>query len=403
MAQFTPFTLCRIEGNERYFYYALFRDPSTGKRTNKKSVEVLKKALGDYDGLPVTRRDEAVRICQRALDQGLVFTKPSNKTLYEYLATFYDWEKSEYVKRRNLLQPGSLSKDYIHTRNNMIQNHILPLAKKDLLLSEVTLNTIENFQLTLVEQGSLSFSTINIIMSALRVALTEAQRRGLIDSRRSVTVQPLSVKHNRRGILSEGELHDFMAYAKEHSEKRIYLACLLSLLTGMRSGELRALQVDNLGDDRIMIEHAYADIGGLKEPKGKRSRIVPCPTFLIEELRTLAYSNPYDHEHELVFWSKRGGRFVSSHYFSSRFKEELIASGVFDEVELEKRNISFHSLRHMANTLLRGHVDEHVLRLTIGHSSEQLSDLYTHLSQRGLTSVALAQEQTILALLNTPV
>jgi hypothetical protein len=53
----------------------------------------------------------------------------------------------------------------------------------------------------------------------------------------------------------------------------------------------------------------------------------------------------------------------------------------------------------MANTLLRGSVDEHVLRMTIGHSSQQLSDLYTHLSQRGLKSVALAQQNNILPLL----
>jgi hypothetical protein len=37
--------------------------------------------------------------------------------------------------------------------------------------------------------------------------------------------------------------------------------------------------------------------------------------------------------------------------------------------------------------------------MTIGHSSEQLSDLYTHLSQRGLKSVELAQQNNILPLL----
>ena len=401
MAKIEPFTLCRIEGNERFFYYALFRDPTTGKRGNKKSVEVLKKELGEFDGLPVTRRDEAIRICQRALSEGIIYKKRSKDTLYAYLSSFYDWKKSEYVKRRNLLQPGSLSKDYIHIRNNMIQNHILPRIHKNLLLSEVTLADMEQIQLSLVEEGVLSFSTINIIMSAVGLAFHEAQRRGILDRSKMITVENLQVVHQRRGILKEDELARFMSYAKEHSEKRVYLAFLLSLLTGMRSGELRALQRSALGDDRIHIDFAYADHAGLKEPKGKRSRIVPCPPFLIQELRTLADANPNKSEYDLVFWSKRGGGFVSSHYFSSRFKEELIASGVFTAQELKERNISFHSLRHLANTLLRGHVDEHILRLTIGHSSQQLSDLYTHVSQRGLQSVALAQEQTILSLLKT--
>jgi hypothetical protein len=77
----------------------------------------------------------------------------------------------------------------------------------------------------------------------------------------------------------------------------------------------------------------------------------------------------------------------------------LVRSQVLDEQAIEERNISFHSLRHMANTLLRGSIDEHLLRLTIGHSSQRLSDLYTHLSDRGWRSVALAQERTILTLL----
>ncbi|NLK13957.1 MAG: tyrosine-type recombinase/integrase [Spirochaetales bacterium] len=394
-----PFTLCRIKGNERFFYYALFRDPATGKRGNKKSVEVLKKALGEYDGNPITRRDEAVRICQRALQQGLVFSKPSKVTFHEYLAGFYDWTRSEYVKRKNLLQPGSLNKDYIHIRNNMITNHVLPVVDHDLLLSEVTLDDVERLQLSLVEAEKVSFSTINIIMSAVGVALSEAQRRGLLDRTKTVAVEPLYVVHKQRGILTEDELIRFMVYAKEHSEKRIYLAILLSLLTGMRSGELRALKKSALGEDSIIIEHAYADHAGLKMPKGKRTRLVPCPSYVIDDLHALAESNPYEGEHDLVFWSKRGGGFVSSHYFSSRFKEELIASEVFTAEELKERNISFHSLRHMANTLLRGHVDEHILRLTIGHSSQQLSDLYTHVSQRTLQAVALAQEKTILSLL----
>ncbi|HAF86224.1 MAG TPA: integrase, partial [Sphaerochaeta sp.] len=114
----------------------------------------------------------------------------------------------------------------------------------------------------------------------------------------------------------------------------------------------------------------------------------------------LSISNPNPNAYHLVFWSKRGGRFVSSHYFSERFQQELVRSKVLEMEEIKERNITFHSLRHMANTLLRGSVDEHVLRMTIGHSSEQLSDLYTHLSQRGLKSVVLAQQNNILPLLD---
>lgn len=399
MVTSAPFTLCRITRSERIYWYALFRNPETGERTNKKSVEMLRKELGIVSQHPVKRRDEAILICQKALDQGLIFGKREPITLYSYLKSFYDWDSSPYVERRNLLDPGSISKDYIATRKNLLANHILPRIKPNLFLSAVTLNQLEQIQLSLVKEGKLASTTINLCMGALSLALGEAQKRSLIPSTLAYRVQPLKSVHRVRGILSEDELRSFMHYLKKQGEERIYLACLLSLLTGMRSGELRALQFTAIGDGIITVDQAYADKAGLKEPKGKKTRYVPCPTFLCDALRDLSIANPNPNAHHLVFWSKRGGGFVSSHYFSERLQEELERSGVMTKEEMVERNITFHSLRHMANTLLRGSVDEHVLRLTIGHSSEQLSDLYTHLSQRGLKSVELAQQNNILPLL----
>ncbi|HPK47506.1 MAG TPA: tyrosine-type recombinase/integrase [Sphaerochaeta sp.] len=399
MATPAPFTLCRIRQNERVYFYALFRDPESGKRTNKKSVERLRTRLGIFSDKPISRRDEAIRICQQALEAGLIFSRDEKILMREYLVQFYSWEESEYIKRRNLLSVGSIGKDYVHTRQNLIKNHLLKHIKPNLLLSAVTLGMVEDWQFSLVESGEISHSTINVIMTAVIAALREAQRRGKLSPSVVLELKHLDVMHKGRGILTEEETARFLQYAKEKSEKRIYLACLLSLVTGMRSGELRALRVDALCGDMIVVDQAYADQAGLKAPKGKITRHVPCPLWLISALETLAAENPYESEHHLVFWSKRGGGFVSSHYFSSRFKEELVRSGVLDERAIEERNISFHSLRHMANTLLRGSIDEHLLRLTIGHSSVRLSDLYTHLSERGLQSVALAQERTILTLL----
>ena len=402
MATPAPFTLCRIRANERVYFYALFRDPESGKRTNKKSVERLRTRLGIFSDKPISRRDEAIRICQQALEAGLIFARDEKIPMREYLVQFYSWEESEYIKRRNVLSPGSIGKDYVHTRRNLIKNHLLIHIKPNLLLSAATLGIVEDWQFALVERGELSHSTINVIMASVIAALREAQRRGKLSPSVVLELKHLEVIHKARGILSEEETARFLQYAKEESERRIYLACLLALVTGMRSGELRALRVDALCGDMIVVDQAYADRAGLKAPKGKITRHVPCPIWLIDELEALAEENPYDGEHRLVFWSKRGGGFVSSHYFSSRFKEELVRSGVLDETAIAERNISFHSLRHMANTMLRGSIDEHLLRLTIGHSSVRLSDLYTHLSDRGLKSVALAQERTILTLLGSP-
>ncbi|NBK21936.1 MAG: integrase [Spirochaetia bacterium] len=399
MVTSSPFTLCRITRSERIYWYALFRNPETGERTNKKSVEQLRKELGIQSTTPIKRRDEAIIICQKALDEGIIFDKREPLSFYSYLERFFDWHNSPYVERRNLLDPGSISQDYIATRQNLVSNHILPRIQTNLLLSAVTLNYLEHIQLSLVKEGRLASSTINICMGAVSLALGEAQRRGLLSNAHTYTVLPLKSMHTMRGILSEDELKAFMQFMKKEGEERIYLACLVSLLTGMRSGELRALQFTAVGEDLITVDQAYANLAGIKAPKGKKTRHVPCPAFLCSLLKDLSLANPKPNSFHLVFWSKRGGAFVSSHYFSERFQQELVRSGVLGMEEIKGRYITFHSLRHMANTLLRGSVDEHVLRMTIGHSSEQLSDLYTHLSQRGLKSVQLAQQNNILPLL----
>ncbi|AEV28250.1 site-specific recombinase XerD [Sphaerochaeta pleomorpha str. Grapes] len=394
-----PFTLCKLSKNDRIYWYALFRDPQTGKRTNKKSVEKLRKELGIQSTQPIKRRDEAILICKQALDAGLLFGKKTPTTLFDYLSLFFDWEKSPYVEKRNLLDPGSLSQDYISTRQNLVSNHVLPLIHHNLLLSVVTTRYMEQLQLSLVKKGKLSHATVNICMQAVTMAVREAQRAGLIDASVSIALRPLKCTHRMRGILSEDELSNFMQYLKTSGEKRMYLACLLSLLTGMRSGELRGLHASSISSGLITVEFAYANKAGLKEPKGKKTRLVPCPAFLCEELLLLGRSNPFGNGNDLVFWSRRTGSYVSSHYFSEKLQGALVRSKVLEKQEILDRNITFHSLRHMANTLLRGSVDEHVLRMTIGHSSEQLSDLYTHLSQRGLKSVELAQQNNILPLL----
>lgn len=402
MAQ-ASFTLCRVPHGERMYWYALFRDPKTGKRTNKKSVEVLKKRLGDYSPAPVTRRSEAEAICVQALEQDMVFRKKdalrSTKELGAYLSHFFDWETSPYIQRRLLLDPQGISKDYMHTRKNLVDTHVVPLLEKGALLSDVSLRQLEDLQFRLVKETSLSKGTVNMAMQAVVMALKEAQRRGDIPATTMLAVVPIKAQPRVRGIMTDEETSSYLAYAKNQDNPRLYLSAALALFTGMRSGELRALTTGQIKPGLIVVDRAYADQQGTKCPKGKKTRVVPCPQFLCDQLLAFAHTNPYRCKETLVFWSQKSGGHVSSHYFCQIFHSCLAGSGILTSEEIERRYITFHSFRHMANTLLRGSVDEYVLRLTIGHSSEQLSDIYTHLSEKAFNSVQAAQRANILPLL----
>lgn len=397
-----PYTLCRLTRKERTYWYVLFRDPDTGARLNKKSVEKLRKELGDHTDKPIKRRDEAVRICQTALEKGIVFNNQPDQPLDEYLADFWNYDTSKYIERKNTINPGSISKDYAYTRNLLFKKHVLPLIPVGLRLSHVQMKHLRDIQYRLVKAGNLANATINLAMSTLLIALRDAENEGRIPIG---TIRKLPALQNRqrdRGILSEVELQRLLAYMQEHCDWRIHLASTVSVITGMRSGELRALTARQIKSGLIVVDEAYANMGGRKPPKGKRTREVPCPQYLCDQLLELSHSNLHLSTETLVFWSKRTGGPVSSHYFCEKLHEAILESKLMTVDELEARNITFHSFRHMANTMLRGSIDEHLLRLTIGHQSEEMSDIYTHLTERARRAVEIAQATNILPFIPGP-
>ena len=392
----TPFTLCRIKNKERMSFYVMYRDPITNKRGTKKSIDKIKRQL-NLGFEHVSRLEEATIIAQKALDEDIIFNNRKEIHLNKYLLNFFDFEKSPYFSRKILLDKDSISPDYVSTRRNIIKNHVIPLISNSFCISEVSIAFLEDIQTKLITKKNLSSTTINQIMNSLSQALEYAKKENLLPYSQITKVEPIRKNIKARGILSNEETKNLMEYLKTSNDIKTYLAISLSLITGIRSGELRALTTDQIDNGLIVIDRAYANVAKTKIPKGKKSRIVPCPKELCEKLIELSKLNPnITDDRNLVFWSKKQDKVLSSHYFNTKFQQALIKSKTLSKEEIANRNISFHSLRHMANTLLRGSVDEYILRLTIGHSSEQLSDIYSHIEDTAIESIRKAQEKNIL-------
>ncbi len=394
-----PFTLCRIKNKEIMSFYVMYRDPVTNKRGTKKSIDKLKRNL-NLGFEHVSRLNEAMVIAQKALDDGIIFNNTKELNLKKYILNFFDFEKSPYFSRKILLDKDSISPDYVSTRRNLLVNHLLPLIDNNYSLSNVNTAFIEDLQTKLIYSNKLSSTTINQIMNSFSQALEYAKKDNLINSNITTKVESIRKNIKVRGILTNDETSKLINYLKIQKDETIYLAVSLALMTGMRSGELRALTTEQIQDGIIVVDRAYANIAKNKIPKGKKTRVVPCPSHLCNRLKEHSLLNPNIlDKRNLVFWSRRADKVLSSHYFSTKFKQALIQSETLTKDEIDKRNISFHSLRHMANTLLRGSVDEYILRLTIGHSSEQLSNLYSHIEDNALESIRKAQENNILPFL----
>jgi integrase len=190
----------------------------------------------------------------------------------------------------------------------------------------------------------------------------------------------------------------------EEFDARVYLATTLSVFTGMRQGEIRALRASSItliNDDQgiITVSQAIAVYAGLKTTKGKRERQVPCPRWLCEELLRMASLNPYGKD--MVFWSDTtannpiSSSFITKNYnkiVEDMLEEENDCIGKKFEIEIDgkkteipmgehlrtERNIVFHSLRHYYVTYMRGKIGDNLLQSVVGHQSAAMTNNYTH-------------------------
>jgi integrase len=148
--------------------------------------------------------------------------------------------------------------------------------------------------------------------------------------------------------------------------------------TGLRSGEIAALRMKNLGPDarRVTVEGSVADVNGklhFGPPKNGRVRTVSLPRFLGELLtKQVAGKDPDDY----VFGATRGGPLRHGNFYARHFKPTVQLA-----LPAHLQGLRFHDLRHTAASLLiaQGRHPKAIAE-RLGHSSIAITmDRYGHL------------------------
>jgi integrase len=227
-----------------------------------------------------------------------------------------------------------------------------------------------------------SRATANLSVKVLRVCLGEAVRQGLLG--RNVAQQVKTV-----GANSESKRRDFTL-----SEiKRVLAACgdnlewrgliLLGLYTGQRLGDLARLTWRAVNLER-------AEIAFTAKKTGRRI-VLPLVGPLLDYLAQVpAPDNPDAPIFPRSSSHKRVGR------LSNQFRDILVEAGLVEPRSYktttkgraharQSSEISFHSLRHSAVTLLKASgLSDVFAREIVGHESAAVSRAYTHLSTEDL-------------------
>jgi len=267
----------------------------------------------------------------------------------------------------------------------MLDRYILPVFR-GVDLHQITRDKVKTLAITCLQQGLAPKTVLNIVrtMSSL---FSHAVEDNLLAANPALNPGKFLPKiSKRRSIdpLNRQELAQFLTYTKQVAST-VYPLFLCAARTGLRQGELLALQWDdlNLAGRFVEVRRNFTH-GRFTTPKSGESRRVDLSRELTATLEALqldrqleaasAHRDPF----LWVFCDAQGKPFHQN-WIRLRFFRLLKGAGV--------RQVRFHDLRHtFASLLLQNGESPVYVKDQMGHSSIQVTvDLYGHLIPGGNT------------------
>ncbi len=281
---------------------------------------------------------------------------------------------------------------------NWIYNHAIPALGSN-QLNKLTQSDLQQFFNGMKQGGrlnhiesrtpALSNRSVRGCWSICNKALEQAVKDKLIHSNPATGCKLPSPKSAEMQVLTTEEMQRFLIQAKAEG---MYELFLLELTTGLRRGEILALQWEDLnwhtGELQIS-KQAYAVNGKLVvgEPKtkaGNRTIILPSPMLdVLQEYKQYVFS-------EWLFPSRiKPEQPVDPSYVRKRLQVILERSGC--------KKVRFHDLRHTFATMALEHgMDIKTLSTIIGHASGSTTlNIYAHITDEMRQKAAVCIDKGI--------
>ena len=276
------------------------------------------------------------------------------------------------------------------TYESRIRLHIIPEIG-DIPLKKLTQNDLQQFYGRLKKSGrkrftdkygeGLSDRMVRMCHATCRSALEKAVQDGLIRVNPAIGCKLPPKKAREMQVLTREELQRFLIQAKFEGYYEVFL---LDLATGLRRGELLALQWSDLNvKERILtVNKQVTRMEGeldVTEPKTKNS--VRKVALSQQAVDLLVQEHEQHPDNPILFPSPRTGGYWSPDAVS-RINRKLLKNAGIEE------HVRFHDLRHTFATMaISSGVDVKTLSSMLGHYSAGFTlDTYTHITndmQRG--------------------
>jgi integrase len=348
-------------------------DPRTGKRVE------IRKNLPDAD----------VHDAYLRLQKELAHVREGNRPKQMPKIRFSDYVVSLF--ERKILKRKIKSMKSRVVWFNVMKVHLLPVFG-EFFIDAIRRQDVEHWldgAAKRVESGEYSPVTVNNWLRQLKVIMSAAarefewQRDPVAGIEYLDTTTHATYTEEQPNSLSPDEVSRFLFLIKERHPQHFAMVAL-GFATGLRPSSLRPLrrqgsQADLLWNDNVLLvrrSHACGHEVMDCTKQGTRYRLT-LPQELIDILRWHVEQLPEGpmRESELLFPSKLGG-----------FRTTNVLKKVFDDVcrvmDLKKK-ITARAMRRTFQDLAReANIDSFVQRSICGHSTEEMSHLYSTVGQK---------------------
>jgi integrase len=338
----------------------------------------------DEDGTIIATRSTGTNDERKAVKKALEILKATPKNPLKQDPLFTDaltgfWQRdSDYAKARKL-DGHTLTNAYIdktrHYIESLVKTHA-PFSK--LRLSQVTPRALDKWR-SAIGYSDASRKGVNHALNGIRVFLRWAFFQGIIPNDPTASFKYIAYKPQEKGALSMPEMKQVETL--EWPDPRQKAAIILGFSCGLRRGEIRALRWKHVDFDAniVRISENFTDDDGLKEPKAGSFRLIPIFGTVLDLLAELKRTNPYGGEPEdFVLPNVERGKPLAAITIKRGFERIMDAIGV-DKGAREKRNLSFHSMRHSFVTMAReAGLPDFVVSALSGHRTAQMVEHYSH-------------------------
>jgi len=296
-----------------------------------------------------------------------------------FILTFIEvfWSADSLYVRYRARHGLVMSKRYIDDSRKAVASRFGTILKNK-RFSDLTPLLVEK-GIDKLDRAGLGPRSINIALQALKVPVGWYSKMHRIPNSLQYV---LKVKEDTRecSALSPQEVSKLLKIEDETLRARG--AVLLGALCGLRLGEIRGLQWDDVDFEKRQINVRHNVPYGsneVKQPKWGSSRILPLPPGLAVILKQIP--DLPDHSPLFVIYNQAHPDAPVDKTTINRSLERMLNTIGIDKAMKRNRHLSVHSLRHTFITLSRlGGLPDFLVQRLAGHKSAQMMERYSHIN-----------------------